>query len=233
MPTKEASKSMNNFKSIFKERFHQLRGDMSQDAFSNFLNISRPTVGFYENGDRLPDAFTLMKISKRCGVPSDWLLGLTDNRSSKNIEIGKETGLSDKAIEVLQLFNQDPSGQEFISTINFLLSQEFPDPYDVFDPNDETEKLYDKWKSESHITILRSISNYLSVKLDNDKPLEITEAGELRESYSGPGIRINYDSLLKSISKNEIIEKVLLLEIEEKLQAAKKQAKEGAMNGSD
>lgn len=38
---------------IFAERFAQLRGEMTQGEFAEFLGISRPTVGFYENGTRL------------------------------------------------------------------------------------------------------------------------------------------------------------------------------------
>lgn len=90
---------------IFKTRFNQLRGSRSQDAFAKFLGISRPTVGFYENGQRLPDAFTLRQIAERCQVSADWLIGLTDNMTSENEAIGKELGLTDRAIERLRLLN--------------------------------------------------------------------------------------------------------------------------------
>ena len=41
---------------IFTERFRKLQGDRSNTEFAEFLEISRQTVGFYCNGDRLPDA---------------------------------------------------------------------------------------------------------------------------------------------------------------------------------
>lgn len=94
---------------IFSKRFYELRGKMSQADFAVFLGISRPTVGFYENGERLPDALVLKKISEKCGVPSDWLLGLTDNRETKNIEIGNALGLSDAAIGMLEEFKDRPA----------------------------------------------------------------------------------------------------------------------------
>ena len=53
---------------VFAERFRELRGDMTQDKFADFVGISRPTVGFYENGDRLPDALVLKKIAEKCHV---------------------------------------------------------------------------------------------------------------------------------------------------------------------
>lgn len=63
---------------MFAERFHKLREErgMSQDAFAKFLGLSRPTIGFYENGTRIPDALVLVQICERCGVPSDYLLGI-------------------------------------------------------------------------------------------------------------------------------------------------------------
>lgn len=62
----------------FAERFSKLRRDESQKDFAERIGISRPTVGFYENGDRLPQADVLKQIAERCGVSTDWLLGLSD-----------------------------------------------------------------------------------------------------------------------------------------------------------
>ena len=62
----------------FRERFSKLRGDESQKDFATRIGISRPTVGFYENGDRLPQADVLKQIAERCGVSTDWLLSLSD-----------------------------------------------------------------------------------------------------------------------------------------------------------
>lgn len=63
---------------VFAERFAQLRGEMSQRQFADFLGVSRSTIGFYENGTRLPDAATLKEISKKCDVSIDWLLGVDE-----------------------------------------------------------------------------------------------------------------------------------------------------------
>lgn len=78
------SKGGANFKRMFAERFHELRGEESQQAFADRVGISRPTVGFYENGERLPLADALKQIAERCGVSSDWLLGLSDYRQAEN-----------------------------------------------------------------------------------------------------------------------------------------------------
>lgn len=86
---------------IFAARFSELRGERTQAEFAEFLGISRPTVGFYENGDRIPDALVLKQIAERCDVTTDYLVGLSDNKTYSNAEIGEATGLSDNAIETL------------------------------------------------------------------------------------------------------------------------------------
>ncbi len=95
---------------IFAERFAELRGDMTQGEFAEYLGISRPTVGFYENGTRLPDVLILRQISERCNVSADWLIGLTGDREICPSAIDL-LGLSSKAIEVLKEMNTTPANQ--------------------------------------------------------------------------------------------------------------------------
>ena len=116
----------------FAERFRELRGDMTQDKFADFVGISRPTVGFYENGDRLPDALVLKTIAEKCHVSSDWLIGLSDVKNADmNIHgISKITGLSSSSIEFLcitkrhkdDLFeNRNTKKHYVIDVLNFIL----------------------------------------------------------------------------------------------------------------
>ena len=65
----------------FMRRFNQLRGDRSQAAFGKLLALSAATIGFYENGERLPNAADLLRIATVCGVSTDWLLGLSEIKS--------------------------------------------------------------------------------------------------------------------------------------------------------
>lgn len=95
---------------VFAERFSKLRGEMTQDKFAKYLGISRPTVGFYENGTRLPDALVLKQISEKCNVSSDWLLGLSDvNSNNSDIQsVCKFTGLTEGAIKtILSLYETE------------------------------------------------------------------------------------------------------------------------------
>ena len=102
----------------FTKRFRELRGERDNTEFGKFLGISRQTVGFYYNGDRIPDAQGLKQIAEKCGVSADWLLGLTDVTSPDlNIrDISGYTGLSESAIHLLHSrFGMFPS--QFINLV--------------------------------------------------------------------------------------------------------------------
>lgn len=87
----------------FAQRFSSLRSGKTQSEFAELLDISRPTVGFYESGERIPDAITLGRIARICNVSADWLLGLSDVKSvEQNIQVAAATlGISGKAAENL------------------------------------------------------------------------------------------------------------------------------------
>lgn len=75
---------------------------MSQDTFADFLGMSRPTVGFYENGDHLPDALTLSQIAKKCNVSADYLLGLSDAKTKDDTAAIAVTGFSKKSLDFIK-----------------------------------------------------------------------------------------------------------------------------------
>ena len=107
---------------IFSERFAQLRGERTQGEFADYLGISRPTVSFYENGTRLPDAFVLQQISEKCQVSSDWLLGISDVKSTDSdiLSACRVTGLSEEAVKMLAAHR---GARECIGVIGRLISE--------------------------------------------------------------------------------------------------------------
>ena len=88
----------------FTKRFRELRGDRDNTEFAQFLGISRQTVGFYCNGDRIPDALVLRQICEKCNVSADWLLGLADERTpDTNLKaVSRFTGLSVEAVKAIR-----------------------------------------------------------------------------------------------------------------------------------
>ncbi|MCL2298807.1 MAG: helix-turn-helix domain-containing protein [Firmicutes bacterium] len=89
----------------FRERFASLRGPgQSQADFAEVLGISSANVGFYENGDRMPDAKTLSIIARVCDVSVDWLLCITEHptASLEEREICDRCGLTESSLEALE-----------------------------------------------------------------------------------------------------------------------------------
>lgn len=106
---------------VFTKRFRELQGARSNTEFANFLDLSRQTVGFYYNGDRIPDAATLKLIAERCQISVDWLLGLSDIKDlCGDIRlVCNYTGLSEAAIaQLLEI----KSSKSALVAANFILS---------------------------------------------------------------------------------------------------------------
>lgn len=131
---------------IFRERFRELQGDMSNTEFAEFLGISRQTVGFYCNGERIPDALGLKSIAEKCNVSADWLIGLSDTKSIElDIKVACEyTGLTEEAIETLHLMSQNEGrGNRTIKRIIWIINEMLP--------------------SDDFFCLLRAISRYIDI----------------------------------------------------------------------
>ena len=80
-------------------------------AMAQLTGISRPTINFWYNGDRAPDAQNLKVLSEKLGKSADWFLGLADENNYTVDEtirlISDYTGLDNKAIEVLHSHADD------------------------------------------------------------------------------------------------------------------------------
>lgn len=90
---------------ILRERLNLLMRDLdiTTTDFAHRVGISRQTMGFYLNGDRIPDSLTIAQICKNCNVSANWLLGLTETRSpDAGLEaIVQYTGLSEANVNHL------------------------------------------------------------------------------------------------------------------------------------
>ena len=86
----------------FAERLKELRGSMSQEEFASKIGEKQTSYSSWERGAREPVISVLENISNRLGVSTDWLLGLTDQRSPF-IEVPRENKVS-KTPEIREKF---------------------------------------------------------------------------------------------------------------------------------
>lgn len=105
----------------FAKRLKALRDErnLSQGELSQALGISRGSLSFYENNSRTADIEILYKVSEYFGVTLDYLLGKSDNRKPENSDIGQVTGLSDEAIEQLQITKEN---MPYTTALNYLIA---------------------------------------------------------------------------------------------------------------
>lgn len=112
----------NNRLPTFTKRFRELQGERTNTEFADYLGLSRQTVGFYCNGDRIPDAVVLRHIAEKCKVSVDWLLGLSEVQSTDATiqQICKFTGLNEEVISVLKMIEMIDG-----ELLNNILASEF------------------------------------------------------------------------------------------------------------
>ena len=76
---------------------------ITQAEIGEALGKTRQAVAAYSAGKSIPDAETLADLSKLLGVSADWLLGLSQHRTTNpTLQAAAEyTGLTEKAIEMI------------------------------------------------------------------------------------------------------------------------------------
>ena len=64
----------------FIERLKELRQEkgLSQAQLAKATGISTGAIGFWETGERVPNALAIKTLAKYFGVTTDYLLGLED-----------------------------------------------------------------------------------------------------------------------------------------------------------
>lgn len=98
----------------FANKLKQLREKegLSQTQLANKLNISRGSISYYENKERLPDIDVLLRICKYFNVSADYLIGLSDVASlDTDVQaVCQYTGLSEDSVKRLRIiYNGSPS----------------------------------------------------------------------------------------------------------------------------
>lgn len=119
---------------IFQKRFAELVDNATQEEVARKVNTSRQNVGNWLNGKTRPDINAISEIAKGFGVSTDYLLGLTDVKTSDTTvqNICKYTGLNEKACFTLwQIEHIEQttgiyrhSGPELMKICNALIANE-------------------------------------------------------------------------------------------------------------
>ena len=82
-------------------RIKELRTEMHKSLrdVASELNISYSSLSKYERGDQQPSYETLIRIANYFNVTTDYLMGITNSKSSENRSICDQLNLSDEAIQ--------------------------------------------------------------------------------------------------------------------------------------
>ena len=96
---------------------------MSQSALAEALEISRGSISFYENGERVPDILVLCKVSNFFNVSTDYLHGHTNDKFTltKEDKIDIKNSLEkikcDLSTDETILFDGEPMCKEAIESL--------------------------------------------------------------------------------------------------------------------
>lgn len=133
MPRKKEPSSVTE-KGIFPTRLRELmwENETTQKKLGDFVGVRPQTISLYTTGQSYPDINGLRKIAEYFEVSADWLIGLTDARTTDPIEQAafNALGLSERAIRYLLAINQIPKGGPYkphgierVELLSFLLSK--------------------------------------------------------------------------------------------------------------
>lgn len=113
-----------NVRKSFQKHFSELRAEsgLSQAKLGKELGLSAATIGYYENGDRLPDIEIAARIATYFHVSVDYLLGLSECKSAEpDVQVAcMVTGLSESSIETLQYIKENNCN---LTILNYLLDR--------------------------------------------------------------------------------------------------------------
>lgn len=118
--------SKNTCVEVFGKRLKELRkaNGYTIEQFAEAVRISKSTVGYYENNNRMPDIEILSRIADVLNVSADYLIGKTNTTATKGKTktVCDFTGLSDTAVEYLAELVKNKRFDR-IAVINHLFSE--------------------------------------------------------------------------------------------------------------
>lgn len=206
-----------NESEFFSKKLKELRESkgMSQSALAEALEISRGSISFYENGERVPDILVLCKVSNFFNVSTDYLLGKTESATTDTDlrSVCDYTGLSQVSVEAL--CDMSHFAEDIKNTVNALLEDEYYLMMSDLGYSDYSH-------TEKSFNLLGKISHFLNVP-DSDVELHISESGKItdinRSSEEYQKTHWKDLSSIKTVRVGNLIQKVLLDDVTGALKA--------------
>lgn len=97
-----------NFKKLRESIINENGKECTQRELGKILYIPYSRISDIENGKRPPSLTEIKAYHIYFKSPYEYLFGETDNKEKKNIDIGKELGLTDPAIKMIKQIFVDP-----------------------------------------------------------------------------------------------------------------------------
>lgn len=208
---------------------------LKQEELATKLGVTKKTVIEYEKAEDKIPLQKLISISNILKVPTDFLLGLNDveDNNIDDKKIHKHTGLSDKAIKVL---NELKNNENMMATINFLIEQEevytneFGFTLDKGATEEEQSKAYEeaeqkyyerkeKWNN-THFPILQKINAYLNIRIPNEEVYITNDNIKKEEDFETELQKVLQTK--EKIDVKKLVDNALISDINFKLKHAKK-----------
>lgn len=110
---------------ILSQRLRELRESMglSQKALSEKISVSAASIGYYENGDRIPGLDVAAELANFFGVSLDYLAGRSDSRTHESADISARTGLSERAVLLLEAKHRMQGKHGFLLSDSAIISR--------------------------------------------------------------------------------------------------------------
>lgn len=126
----------NNYGEVFSARLKKLRQEcgLTIEEFANEVGVSKSSIGYYENQNRLPDIATAARMAEVLGVTADYLVGRSNARTGvpKLKSICDYVGLSDTSVNMLaRLKKENPRRLEIINTLLEQADDDITDNYEL------------------------------------------------------------------------------------------------------
>lgn len=141
---------------VFPKRLSSLmkENNLRQQDLADFLGVKRQTISLYMTGQSTPDAEQLKNIAVFFKVSSDWLLGLSDVKSTDidQKQVCEYTGLSDIAVWCIRNLTEKSPDLRYI--LNALFEHEVIDAF------------------VEDILEIRNINRFISATKEDDPYLE-------------------------------------------------------------